>query len=1259
MGPFEVSKELVARLDDEQLRKLLERLLVAEANARGIAHIAISVGGNQTAGDGGVDASIGWVGDPAPSGWLPRRLVYFQCKAEAMGPAKLRKEMRPDGKPRPILAELAAVDGAYVVFSTDDPSKSAMDGRLAALRDAVGDVAGAERIHLDFYGADRIARWANLHPGVAIWLLGQDGRALGGWRPYGDWSAEDAASRPYIVDDKARAAFGDELVEMNAAIANIRTALHEPGGVVRLVGLSGMGKTRLAEALFDENLGERALPKAKAIYGDAGRDLEVGAARVAEELMLAGADAILIVDNANVAIHGQLAEIARRPGSHISVLTIDYDMGGEKPAGLLVALGENSEGVLMSLLQQRVPTLSESECRHLAEFSGGNARIALKIGEGADKGIDLSTLNDGELLERLFQSGRQERDPNARACADAASLVYAFYVEAGDRQTAEHPVLASIAGVNVDVFFRNVATFLEWGVVQQRGPQRAVMPPPFANMLAAPFIRRSDPETLLGHFLAASPRLLASFARRLGQFHNEPAAVRLAERLLGSDGAFGEPAGLDDVLRRGFNHMAPSAPQAALAAFERSLAGPRRNELLDPRSEGRRYYPELIVHLAHEPALFARAMEVLLAFALADGDARDDHKATKHFLERFWTHLSCTMADQETRLDFIDRLLDDPSQDVRALGLEALDHMLDAGHFSSSLNLEFGAKAHLTEWRPGNCAGYGSWFGAAYERATRIACGNGPGTERARDIIASHFREHLDAGLPELPIAAVRAVRGEGYWDAGWRAVVDGLSFSGNGLGDNMLAEVRALECELRPHTLYQCFEAFVVGEPWRHWHPVRTEKRPTRDVGKLSEAVGVCLARSGADPLPYLARAIAAEGQNSTWVFARGLTRTSAAPAELWQSACATFAAAESAHRNPGVLAGVIDGAARRDRASVEAWLDAAVTDPLLAEHLVVLQLSIPLDAAAMARFRRSLVHGAVPSWRFSFLQYGGVSKPVPGAALADFLVELYEAEGGVLPALQILHTRIFGDRRDKREVDRALIALGRRFLADPRSFAEENANADHGIATIAKVALAGEGAAEAATAICCALRDEPGSNSYHSHEFDKVCGLLMKSFPRIVLDEIVGHDARRGLMARFFGGHVRNDNDTNQVKIGFDETVALEWVSEAPETRALLLAELVPYTRKGKESDVLEWSPFALALIDAAPDPLPVLRNFEQRFFTGSGSGPFSARFVRRRPLVAAMRTHGDARVRNWARAASQTLEESIVRWDERDRDRESRFE
>lgn len=138
MGPFEVSKELVAGLDDVQLRALLESLLVAEAYLRGISHFAIAVGGNQTAADGGVDASIRWNDLPEPVDWLPQRLIFFQCKAEAMGPAKIRDEMRPAEKPHPIFSELATEAGAYVIFSTDDPTKSAMDNRLKAMRESLG-----------------------------------------------------------------------------------------------------------------------------------------------------------------------------------------------------------------------------------------------------------------------------------------------------------------------------------------------------------------------------------------------------------------------------------------------------------------------------------------------------------------------------------------------------------------------------------------------------------------------------------------------------------------------------------------------------------------------------------------------------------------------------------------------------------------------------------------------------------------------------------------------------------------------------------------------------------------------------------------------------------------------------------------------------------------------------------------------------------------------------------------------------------------
>lgn len=196
MGPFAVSKAVVAALGDEPLRALLGRLLEAEAGAYGLPLSGIDLGGSQTAPDGGVDGAIRWSGGPAETDWLPRRWTVFQSKAQVLAAAAIDDEMRPKGVLRPLFANLAREGGAYVIFSTDDPSNSSHQKRLKAMEEALADLPDKERIALAFYGADRIARWVNCHPGIAMGLLEQHGRALGGWLPYGCCLAYPIAAEP-------------------------------------------------------------------------------------------------------------------------------------------------------------------------------------------------------------------------------------------------------------------------------------------------------------------------------------------------------------------------------------------------------------------------------------------------------------------------------------------------------------------------------------------------------------------------------------------------------------------------------------------------------------------------------------------------------------------------------------------------------------------------------------------------------------------------------------------------------------------------------------------------------------------------------------------------------------------------------------------------------------------------------------------------------------------------------------------------------
>ncbi len=598
---------------------------------------------------------------------------------------------------------------------------------------------------------------------------------------------------------------------------------------------------------------------------------------------------------------------------------------------------------------------------------------------------------------------------------------------------------------------------------------------------------------------------------------------------------------------------------------------------------------------------------MLIAFALADEDTRDELKALPNLLERFWPVLSFTLAGHDARFAAIDRMLDDPNPSVQAFGIEALDHVLDAGHFSSSLNMEFGAKARLTEWRPYNEKGYPTWFNDAYARLIQRGHKGDAASDRARSIIAEHLREHLNMGIKDDCVAAMRAVKGDTYWEKGWRAVNDGLHFflrrpsSGDIREAWSIEELQALERELRPRTLDDNFDTFVLGEPWRHWHPSGRKKASLRGVGRLAQAVGRAMARQKIDVAPYLDRAAASDTTNSVWQFMKGLARSSDDLEALWEAAYQRFKSRPG--KAPfGLLGGILEGARFKDREFVERKLDAMLDDDALAEYIVIFHAAVPLDTTAVARFSKALGMRRTSAQRFSQLMMGGATKPIEGAALAAFLDELFALEDGLNPALEILHMRFFGDRSDEVPLDDALIALGRKMLIDPRIYRERGRQRNLSLEEIAEAVFdAGDGAATA-RAICAAMRESAANNYIDEYEFRPLAQLIVARFPRVALEEIAGASINDQLVERFFGGGMHEEEDAGLVEEpAADDIVA--WASEEPAIRPARLAHAVRYAYKDAKTGEMTWSPLALRLIEIATDPGAVLRAFEYRFHSGGG--------------------------------------------------------
>jgi hypothetical protein len=273
---FEIDGSHISLLSDADLRTLVARLCEAELRRAGLSVSAVTAGGHQDASDGGIDVRVDLPDSVSICGYIPRPQTGFQVKKPDMPRHKVPPEMRPKGKPRQVIQELASLSGAYVIVSGKaDATDSRLTELRAAMRDAVADVANADALELDFYDRDRLARWVREHHGLIAWVRERIADPIQGWQPYGDWSKSRAEGSAYLLDETARLhdhkARREGGLPVEQGIARIREVLSRPRGVIRLVGLSGTGKTRLVEALFDDRIGSHALDPALAHY-EAARD---------------------------------------------------------------------------------------------------------------------------------------------------------------------------------------------------------------------------------------------------------------------------------------------------------------------------------------------------------------------------------------------------------------------------------------------------------------------------------------------------------------------------------------------------------------------------------------------------------------------------------------------------------------------------------------------------------------------------------------------------------------------------------------------------------------------------------------------------------------------------------------------------------------------------------------------------------------------------------------------------------------------------
>jgi hypothetical protein len=1270
---LEITGDDVALLSDTDLRSLVGLLCEADFRSAGLSTKGITWGGHQDASDGGLDVTVRSEFPPPQNSFVPRKVTGFQVKKPNMPRAKILAEMRPKGELREEIKELIYEGGAYVIVSSNgSTTEKSLKDRIAAMNEAIADESDHQTLYVDFLDRGRIASWVRSHPSLILWVRNRIGRPLRGWQSYDNWAnTPTGIQEEYLIDDELRLYDGirsDRGESVLDGLQKLRLLLSSVNASIRLTGLSGVGKTRLVQALFDASVGHDALNLDLAYYTNISDNPIPDPVSFASQLIAADTKAVLIVDNCSQELHRQLTKACAK--SPVNLLTIEYDIRDDLPEETKVfRLEPASDELIKKLLQKHYKHISPPNAHTIAEFASGNARVAIALANTLKQGESLSTLRDEELFARLFH---QRHNPNEdlRVSAEICSLVYSFNGE-NAASGSELEFLANLANKSVRQLYRDIQELRNRGLVQSRGVWRAVLPHAIANRLAKYSLDVIPKDELTHAFLHGSERLIQSFTRRLGYLHDCIPAVEIASDWLKPDGWLGDTnCNFSTLGLNIFKNIAPIVPEAALAMLERATSNTDERVFNPEADVHRREFIRLLRHLAYEPDLFPRSVKLLIRCALLERPDINDGDAARAILKKlFHIILSGTHVPLQIRADIVNEIATSDRQNEAELGIILLESALKTYHFDAFYVSSFGARPRDFGYWPISNQEVIAWYKRFIEICTHIAISDNSTAPQARRVFANSLRglwmtlSEINQDSLKMLEDSIATIHEKRAWNEGWVSAKGILRYEGKSMQQDLFLRLKRIEECLRPKNLIERARtyALITGRlifdleddydeddtPSSQWTRIQ---RITREIG--SEAVQDDAIFQ--ELLPELVSA--AYDYNRLKIFGEGLADGCQDRQNIWQMLYTQLEITPPDKQQFAVLIGFMSSSANHDPVFYNAVLDILIEDELLGPWFPNFQTTSIIDARGIERLHQALDSDKSHINSFRSLAWS-LRGEIDDDNLATLLQKILTKEGGVFVAIEILTTRVHRTNNEPVDFSPDLVTVAREvILKYPYNEKHDRTHhLDYELAQVAQICLYGPDGVEYAKRICQILANGLQQYKFYTFDYPYLFKFLAQSHPHLFLDTFIGleesHFYRRG-----FDALDREDNPANQIP----QSVLIDWCEWDPEVRyTQLVASLSTYS-KSKEADELHWMPLVFSILEKAPNVQAVLSRLESTIYPMSWSGSYADTLERRLVLFTSLYDHPNSVVREWADGQHTQLKRRIEKERENDlRENQARFE
>ena len=852
LSPFEIKADDITSLKPHEFVDLLQRLLIAEAEKHGLPHPCISVPSNINAPDGGEDGRISWQGGPSRTRFLPSRICQFQLKTGEIGPAAAgRGVLTKEGKVKPLIRSVLEQHGHYILLCAKPYTQLMIDKRQRKILDNLANAEFKPQDQVRVLGADELAMWVNSHVSVALWFKEKLGLGtLGGFVTWNHWNGRHEHSVPWVEDPRLADLCHKFMCEVT-----------RPGSILRIVGLSGIGKSRLCLEAFrrvgkDESAGRSILDFVMyTVQSEAGWE---SIPPIVEKLANSGGRAVVVVDDCDARLHGVLAGLVLHKG-RLSLVTIDNEVPSQKLKDT-IQIEEAPTSVTKTIIERVAPTWSDLDRQRLAHLSGGFPEVAIRIARESDTKPHLTYPVNDHFID-VYVCGRNPRDQ--QLWLQTAQLIAVFgpvsiepseesnlgtLQTIGSESTTIKP-LARIIKMARELTFDDLHAGIQHlvlrGVIKRKGGMGVVQPRPIAVRLAErqwrEWTKEKRDRVLTGE---TGVDLSVNAARCLAQLNATEIASQVVEYVCRIGGPFDQEDSIISMDQAEvLEALAEINAKAVAECIERSFD--HQDNLGKPRNQDSPSLVRALAKIAFNSGTFMIGGRLLLRLAVSE-NTFGDPSVSRRFTQLFTPVLGGTEADGKARLLLLDEAVDTNNLMQLERVVEALLEGVREGACSRIVGAEIqGSRKVLKPWWPASNQELSEYILQCTKRLGQLAVRNDSVGENARKGFFGCTHYLLRNGHIDLAKQAINTVVAEGYsWTQALRTLKALMWADSDHMNEEITDWIRSLIASLEPKSLCQRVQVLITEPPMSGMdEKLELEERLERQKEKVKSLASELLA--------------------------------------------------------------------------------------------------------------------------------------------------------------------------------------------------------------------------------------------------------------------------------------------------------------------------------------------------------------------------------------------------------------------------------